>query len=71
MTVYVLSQLDSYDRSEVLGVYATAGAARSAAETADPGQFEWRPMDGGFFASYRTFDGPTYSYSVESFEVQS
>lgn len=67
--VYVLSRVDSYDVSEILGVYATTEASQAAAEASEPGQFDWQPMDGRLYASPVMSSGPIYSYSIEPFDV--
>lgn len=70
MTVYVLVRVDDYDRSEVLGVFATDDAAKRAAEQAEPDRkFTWTVMDGHPYASDFGHKGPLYAYSVEPFDV--
>jgi len=70
MKVYVLLRTDSYDRNEVLGVYAAEDAAKRAAEAAEPDRrFTWETLDGGPYASDYAVDGPIYSYSAERFDV--
>lgn len=70
MNVHVLLQIDSYDRSEVLGVYATVDSAKRAAEAAEPGRpFDWRVIDGHPYAS-DGLSGPVYTYAIEAYEVR-
>lgn len=73
MIVYVLVQGDSYDRAEVLGVFATNEAARRDAEQREPKRtFAWEVFDGHDVAfSGRLGKGPLYTYDVEVHEVKS
>lgn len=72
MNVFVLSKNDSYDRSEILGVFATIEVAKTIAETEEPGRrFDWDDDEsGGSYAHAKVFGGPTYTYSIEKFEVR-
>lgn len=71
MTVFVLSKSDSYDRSEILGVFATIEVAKTIAEAEEPGRrFDWQDTFGPWMAPDRLFGGPTYTYHIEAFEVR-
>lgn len=69
--VFVLSKSDSFDRGEILGVFATIEVAKTIAEAEEPGRrFDWQEIFGLWIAPYKVFGGPRYTYNIETFEVR-
>jgi hypothetical protein len=72
VTVFVLSKVDSYDRSEIIGVFVTLEVAKTIAEAEEPGRhFHWREDFGSPAICFPAlFEGPVYQYDIEEFEVR-
>lgn len=71
MTVFVLSKSDLYDRSEILGVFATIEVAKTIAEAEEPGRhFDWTDKYGPWLAFSGMKPKPIYHYTIEEYEVR-
>lgn len=72
MKVFVLVRSDSWERTEILGVFATIEVAKTIAEAEEPGRkFDWTDQFGDWAAFPRMSTGPIYQYTIEEHEVRS
>jgi hypothetical protein len=69
--VQVLLKCDSYDRTEILGVFATVEVAKTIAEAEEPGRnFDWDDAFGSWNVHCGSFPRPIYQYTIEEYEVR-
>lgn len=71
MMVFVLSKSDSWDRSEILDVFATIEVAKTIAEAEEPGRnFDWTDAYGPCLVLAGMKPKPLYQYTIEEHEVR-
>jgi hypothetical protein len=71
MKVFVALKTDMYDRSNIIGVFATIEVAKTISEAEEPGRrFDWDDKFGEWAVFPFSSGGPAYQYSIEEHEVR-
>lgn len=64
--LFLVLKDDSWDRSEVVGIFSTLELAKEAAEEKEPDRvYEWEDREDYSYASCFKTEGPIYTYNIE------